>query len=77
LQVDANGEKVELETASGAGILEYLHAFLTDRTVLEKIRPAAQQEGTPAAVPVKRFCSTCGSPVREGLKFCGNCGAKI
>jgi hypothetical protein len=77
LSVDANGERVELETASGAGIFEYLHVFLTDRTVLEKIRPSAQQNGKPAAGPVKRFCSSCGSPIRDGLKFCGNCGAKI
>lgn len=77
LLVDANGEKVELESASGAGILEYLHAFLTDRTVLEKIRPSAQQDVKPAAGPVKRFCSSCGTPIREGLKFCSNCGGKI
>jgi hypothetical protein len=77
LLVDPDGEKVELETASGSGVLEYLHAFLIDRTVLVKIRPAAPPGGKPAAGPVKRFCSSCGSPVREGLMFCGNCGAKI
>lgn len=24
-----------------------------------------------------RFCSSCGKPVEEGIKFCGSCGAKL
>lgn len=77
LTVDANGDEVAMETASGAGVLEYLHAFLTDRAVLEKIGPSGQQVPKAAAGSAKRFCSSCGTPVREGLKFCGSCGAKI
>jgi hypothetical protein len=76
LSVDANGEKVELEATSGAGILEYLHVFLTDRTVLEKIVPSIQQVN-PLTGGARRFCPACGTQLREGLKFCGNCGAKI
>ena len=27
--------------------------------------------------PVKRFCTQCGKPTREGDRFCGNCGHEL
>lgn len=39
----------------------------------------AKSEPSPTeAESVKaRFCSECGTPLKEGMTFCGNCGKKI
>lgn len=47
--------------------------------------PAVVQAPAPAAAPqkdvasggVRKFCLSCGKPLKPGLKFCSNCGAKI
>jgi hypothetical protein len=46
--------------------------------------PAVVQAPAPAAAPQKiaagterKFCPSCGKPIRPGLKFCSSCGAKI
>jgi hypothetical protein len=47
--------------------------------------PAVAQVAAPAAAPqkasaaggAKKFCPSCGKPLRQGLKFCSSCGAKI
>ncbi|MBP3679380.1 MAG: zinc-ribbon domain-containing protein, partial [Bacteroidaceae bacterium] len=32
----------------------------------------------PAEESVKpRFCSECGTPLKAGMAFCGNCGKKV
>lgn len=36
--------------------------------------PAAQ---APPAVPARRFCHSCGTPVNAGDRFCSNCGAAL
>lgn len=77
LSVEINGDEIELESVSGAGTLEYLHAFLTDRAVLSKIGPSSPAAAHPAAGASKHFCPQCGTQLREGLKFCNNCGFKI
>ncbi len=33
--------------------------------------PAEKEEAKP------RFCSECGTPLKEGVAFCGNCGTKV
>lgn len=35
--------------------------------------PAQQPQKTPA----KKFCPSCGAPLKAGAKFCNNCGSKI
>ena len=37
--------------------------------------PAPEPAPTPQPAPAKKFCTNCGSPLKEGAKFCGNCGA--
>jgi hypothetical protein len=34
-----------------------------------------QAEGEPANAAA-RFCAACGTPLGDGMRFCGNCGAK-
>lgn len=40
---------------------------------------APEPEPAPATAPKPRpkFCTNCGSPLREGAKFCGNCGSPV
>jgi len=38
--------------------------------------PSAAAPQVPAGTP-KKFCPSCGKPLKQGLKFCNNCGAKI
>lgn len=40
--------------------------------------PAPASEPQPQRPPPgKRFCTDCGSPLAEGTKFCGSCGARV
>lgn len=41
----------------------------------EPIAPAPQ--ATPASQTVRRFCTSCGTQLSEGAKFCRQCGSKI
>jgi hypothetical protein len=48
------------------------------------VTPAVVQAPAPAVSPQKatggagkKFCPSCGKPLRPGLKFCSSCGAKI
>ena len=52
-------------------------------TVVEQVaEPVAQTEiePTPAPTPTEevkpRFCPECGTPLKAGMAFCGNCGTK-
>jgi hypothetical protein len=37
----------------------------------------SQTAAGPGQSPQRHFCPQCGVPVKPGLKFCNNCGAKI
>ena len=39
--------------------------------------PEPEPEPAPAPKPRPKFCTNCGSPLREGAKFCGNCGSPV
>ena len=38
---------------------------------------ARSSSPVPAATPQKAHCPGCGKPVTAGMKFCGDCGAKL
>ena len=39
--------------------------------------PEPEPAPAPAPKPRPKFCTNCGSPLREGAKFCGNCGSPV
>ena len=39
--------------------------------------PEPEPAPAPASKPRPKFCTNCGSPLREGAKFCGNCGSPV
>jgi hypothetical protein len=73
LYIDPYAGETELHSMASAEVHEYVKAFLTDRAVIDKIETVP----APATGVSKHFCPQCGAPVKPGLKFCNNCGAKI
>ena len=44
-------------------------------TLRQKLTAMEMPKETPTSAPAAGgFCPNCGSPVREGAKFCGKCG---
>lgn len=39
--------------------------------------PVESASATPAAPGTKRFCEGCGTPLGEGVAFCGSCGRPV
>jgi hypothetical protein len=68
-------------------LLKELFTPLAEPKPVEPARPATPapvQAPAPAAAPqttaagaLKKFCPSCGKPLRPNLKFCSSCGAKI
>jgi hypothetical protein len=80
LFIDAGASTVELQSISSAGVIEYVRKFLTDMSVhrnLGSTAVAGPSPDVPGSGTEKKFCPGCGSPVKDGLKFCSNCGYKI
>ncbi len=56
---------------------------VTPETVAEPAsEPVAESESAPVPAPAEesvkpRFCSECGTPLKAGMAFCGNCGKKV
>jgi hypothetical protein len=71
---------VEVSDTAGTMILR---RPTTDATVIQRMDP----EGTvmaprpgreaPSSPPARRNCTNCGSPLREGLLFCNDCGHPV
>lgn len=38
---------------------------------------AARHTGVIRQTPTTKFCPKCGASLREGMPFCGTCGAKV
>ena len=50
---------------------------ITD-SLLGSLPGADSVKSAPAEESVKpRFCSECGTPLKAGMAFCGNCGKKV
>ena len=54
-------------------IKEKYDAILEIRKVIEELK--SQKVETEVEAPV--ICPSCGKVVADGMKFCGNCGAKV
>ncbi|MBQ2969891.1 MAG: zinc ribbon domain-containing protein, partial [Bacteroidaceae bacterium] len=58
-----------------------VEAPVTERIVAQVVEPVAKTEVTSVPTPTgevkPRFCSECGTPLKVGMAFCGNCGTNI
>ena len=51
--------------------------LLSSAMVEAQAPPAAVVQAPPAPSPKPSTCPSCGSPLRQGAKFCGKCGHKL
>ena len=57
-------------------------APVTEAAAEPASEPLAESESAPTPAPAEesvkpRFCSECGTPLKAGMAFCGNCGKKF
>lgn len=57
-------------------------APVTEAVAEPASEPLAESESAPTPAPAEesvkpRFCSECGTPLKAGMAFCGNCGKKV
>ena len=81
---DALGDAAKNQGSTGTIVGMGMGAMMNNMMAGAASAPAAQPAPTTAAAtsaPKKsggaKFCSECGSPVKEGAKFCSECGTKL
>ena len=68
------GKAADIGASLGKGIREFRKATHEDEAASP---PAAAVNAAVAAATASQSCTECGSPARDGQKFCQNCGRPL
>ena len=80
LYIEVHGAEVMVKCIAGFELMDVVGKFLSDPSLvtIPDQSPSATPVGKPAADTAgMKTCPQCGAPVKEGKKFCGNCGARV
>ena len=75
LYIEVHGEEVIVKCITGFELMDLAGKFMSDPTLVTI--PVSAAPATSAGAAGTKTCPKCGAPVKEGKKFCTNCGARI